>query len=101
MADLQAQIDELWERRAELEPDDKHARKLVREAVDLLDNGQARVAEVIGGGVMGKQGLKAGVLPLFRGADKKTLEHGPIDVGDQLELHTAVHDDLPGGGARG
>ena len=48
MADLQAQIEELWEHRAEIEPGDKQARALVREAVDLLDTGQARVAEVVG-----------------------------------------------------
>ena len=40
MADLQAQIDDLWEHRTELEPGDKSSRKLIREAVDLLDNGQ-------------------------------------------------------------
>jgi 2,3,4,5-tetrahydropyridine-2-carboxylate N-succinyltransferase len=39
-------IDELWERRAELSPADAEARKLVVEAVDLLDTGVARVAFV-------------------------------------------------------
>ncbi len=43
---LPAVIDELWERRAELTPADADARKLVVEAVDLLDSGVARVAFV-------------------------------------------------------
>ena len=43
---LPAVIDELWERRAELSPADSDARKLVVEAVDLLDSGAARVAFV-------------------------------------------------------
>jgi 2,3,4,5-tetrahydropyridine-2-carboxylate N-succinyltransferase len=43
---LPAVIDELWERRAELSPADAEARKLVVEAVDLLDTGAARVAQI-------------------------------------------------------
>ena len=43
---LPAVIDELWERRAELTAADADARKLVVEAVDLLDSGAARVALV-------------------------------------------------------
>jgi 2,3,4,5-tetrahydropyridine-2-carboxylate N-succinyltransferase len=43
---LPAVIDELWERRAELSPADADARKLVVDAVDLLDSGAARVAFV-------------------------------------------------------
>ena len=43
---LPAVIDELWERRAELTPADADARKLVVDAVDLLDSGAARVAFV-------------------------------------------------------
>ena len=46
MADLQAQIEELWERRTELTPADHDALAVVREAVALLDCGEARVAEV-------------------------------------------------------
>jgi 2,3,4,5-tetrahydropyridine-2,6-dicarboxylate N-succinyltransferase len=39
-------VDELWERRAELSPADADVRKLVVEAVDLLDTGVARVARI-------------------------------------------------------
>ena len=44
MADLQASIEELWERRSELTPADTEAAKIVEEAIELLDTGQARVA---------------------------------------------------------
>ena len=37
---IPATVDELWERRAELTPDDEDARKAVVEAVDLLDTGR-------------------------------------------------------------
>ncbi len=41
---IDTQIDGLWERRAELTPADGDARKLVIDAVDLIDAGEARVA---------------------------------------------------------
>ena len=37
MADLQAQVEELWERRAELAVADGDALPVVREAIGLLD----------------------------------------------------------------
>ena len=41
---LPAGVDELWDRRAELGPDDTAARAVVTAAVDALDAGEARVA---------------------------------------------------------
>ncbi len=43
---ISAGIDELWERRADLSPADEDARKQVVDAVDQLDAGEARVAQV-------------------------------------------------------
>lgn len=43
---ISPEIDELWERRAELSPADQDARKAVVAAVDQLDCGQARAAHV-------------------------------------------------------
>jgi 2,3,4,5-tetrahydropyridine-2-carboxylate N-succinyltransferase len=88
MADLQTQIDELWERRAELEAGDKDARRLVREAVDLLDTGQARVAEVIAGKVIVHEWLKRAILLLFPLSKLKTIELGPFEYADKLPLKT-------------
>ncbi|WP_141578031.1 2,3,4,5-tetrahydropyridine-2,6-dicarboxylate N-succinyltransferase [Actinomadura sp. WMMA1423] len=39
-------IDELWERRTELTPDDADARSAIVAAVDLIDTGEARVARI-------------------------------------------------------
>ncbi len=86
MADLQAQIEELWARRTELEPGDKAARRLVREAIDLLDTGQARVAEVIGGRIVVHEWLKLAILLLFRVSRMKTTELGPFEYADKIPL---------------
>src|SRR6478736_8007967 len=86
MADLQGQIEELWERRSEVEPGDKAVASLVREAVDLLDTGQARVAEVVAGRVVVHSWLKQAILLLFRLSKIKTVELGPFEYADKLPL---------------
>ncbi|GGT87255.1 MULTISPECIES: 2,3,4,5-tetrahydropyridine-2,6-dicarboxylate N-succinyltransferase [Actinomadura] len=43
---ISGDIDELWERRAELTPDDAGARAAIVAAVDQLDSGEARVARI-------------------------------------------------------
>src|SRR5215217_2515448 len=104
MADLQAQVDELWERRAELEPGDKASRRIIRDAVDLLDTGQARVAEVIGGRVVVHEWLKRAILLLFRVAKMKTIELGPFEYADKVPLKTGFKEAgvrvVPGASAR-
>lgn len=87
MADLEATITELWERRAELGPNDSAASAAVREAVDLLDRGQARVAEVNAEGeVVVHQWLKQAILLLFRLTAVETVEVGPFEYADKLPL---------------
>jgi 2,3,4,5-tetrahydropyridine-2-carboxylate N-succinyltransferase len=87
VADLQSQIEELWERRAELSPDDTAAADAVREAVDLLDRGEGRVAEVDGSGeVVVHQWLKQAILLLFRLARMETIELGPFEFADKIPL---------------
>jgi 2,3,4,5-tetrahydropyridine-2-carboxylate N-succinyltransferase len=86
VADLQAQISDLWEHRTELEPGDKASRKLIREAVDLLDNGQMRVAEVIGGRIVVHEWLKQAILLLFRVSKMKSIELGPFEFADKIPL---------------
>lgn len=86
MADLQAQIEELWEQRAGLEPGDKKAKGLVREAVDLLDSGQARVAEVVAGRIIVHEWLKLAILLLFRVQKLRTIELGPFEYADKVPL---------------
>jgi 2,3,4,5-tetrahydropyridine-2-carboxylate N-succinyltransferase len=87
MADLQSQIEELWERRSELAPGDGDASALVREAVGLLDSGAARVAEVDEAGeVVVHLWLKQAILLLFRLSAMETSEVGPFEYADKIPL---------------
>lgn len=88
MADLQAQIDELWEHRTELTPADHDALAVVREAVALLDCGEARVAEVDAttDEVVVNIWLKRAILLLFRLSELETMEIGPFEFADRIPL---------------
>ncbi|MDQ6726585.1 MAG: 2,3,4,5-tetrahydropyridine-2,6-dicarboxylate N-succinyltransferase [Actinomycetota bacterium] len=88
MSDLQAQIAELWDRRSELTPDDHDALAVVREAVALLDCGEARVAEVdeATGEVVVHIWLKQAILLLFRLSAMETMELGPFEFADRIPL---------------
>ena len=86
MADLQSTIEDLWERRADLSPSDGDARAVVEEAIELLDTGQARVAEVVDDEVVVHQWLKQAILLLFRLASIETTELGPFEYADKLPL---------------
>ena len=59
-------VDELWERRADLTPDDADARAQVVAAVDLLDTGVARVAQVVGDEVVVDERAKRAILLSFK-----------------------------------
>ncbi len=88
MADLQSQIEALWSRAAELGPADTDALAVVSEAIDLLDTGRARVAEVdpATDQVIVHQWLKQAILLLFRLKAMETIEMGPFEFADKLPL---------------
>jgi 2,3,4,5-tetrahydropyridine-2-carboxylate N-succinyltransferase len=86
MADLRVQIEELWRSRDEIDPDDVAAGALVQEAIDLLDRGEARVAEVVDGEVVVHEWLKQAILLLFRQARMVTEELGPFEFADKIPL---------------
>ena len=95
MADLQATIEELWERRDELEPGDKDAGRAVLDAITLLDTGEARVAELVSdtaadgsqtSRVIVHQWLKQAVLLLFRLSQMDTVDLGPFEFADKIPL---------------
>jgi 2,3,4,5-tetrahydropyridine-2-carboxylate N-succinyltransferase len=87
MADLQASISAHWDRRAELKPGDPDATRDIHEAIDLLDQGLARVAEVDAGGqVIVHEWLKQAILLLFRVSAMETVEVGPFEYADKLPL---------------
>ncbi|HEY1989334.1 MAG TPA: 2,3,4,5-tetrahydropyridine-2,6-dicarboxylate N-succinyltransferase [Acidimicrobiales bacterium] len=88
MADLQSRIEELWTKVSELTPDDTEALSVVTEAIDLLDRGEARIAEVDPDTdeVVVHQWLKQAVLMLFRLRSMETIEVGPFEYADKLPL---------------
>lgn len=89
MADLQATIEDLWERRADLVPDDADANQAIFEAVKLLDTGEARVAEWGAGGageVVVHQWLKQAILLYFKQSQMATIELGPFEYADKIPL---------------
>ncbi|MCZ8277790.1 MAG: 2,3,4,5-tetrahydropyridine-2,6-dicarboxylate N-succinyltransferase [Acetobacteraceae bacterium] len=86
MTALQSRIEALWDRRDQLSPATTGAdRASVEEALEMLDSGQARVAEPDGnGGWKVNQWLKQAVLMSFRLADS-----APMDVS------TGAYDKVP------
>jgi 2,3,4,5-tetrahydropyridine-2,6-dicarboxylate N-succinyltransferase len=106
MSDLREQIEALWDRAGELGPDDAAALGVVTEAIDLLDRGEARVAEVDDSTdqVVVHQWLKQAILLLFRLRSMETLEVGPFEFADKLPLKHDYADSgvrvVPGASAR-
>src|SRR5580704_6654969 len=88
MADLQSQIEALWLRAGELSPTDTDALATVTEAIDLLDRGEARVAEIdpATDAVIVHQWLKQAILLLFRLRAIETVQVGPFEYADKLPL---------------
>lgn len=76
-SELTATIDAAWDNRAEVNPGSREVGDAVAEALELLDSGQARVAEPDGnGGWTVNQWLKKAVLLSFRLQDNRVLEGG-------------------------
>lgn len=88
MADLVSRIDELWQRADDLVPGDVDALAPVTEAIDMLDRGTARVAEIDPqtDKVVVHEWLKRAILLLFRLRSMETIEVGPFEFADKLPL---------------
>jgi 2,3,4,5-tetrahydropyridine-2,6-dicarboxylate N-succinyltransferase len=87
MGDLEQTIDDLFTRAATLSPTDAEAQAAVTEALDQLDRGQARVAEIgPEGQVVVHEWLKKAVLLSFRLRSMETIELGPFEFADKLPL---------------
>jgi 2,3,4,5-tetrahydropyridine-2-carboxylate N-succinyltransferase len=106
MSDLAEQVTRLWEGRDDLDAvmPRAEARTVVHEAIDLLDRGEARVAEVVDGKVVVHEWLKQAILLLFRLQDLEVTEVGPFEYHDKLPLKhdyaSARVRVVPGGSAR-
>jgi 2,3,4,5-tetrahydropyridine-2-carboxylate N-succinyltransferase len=86
---LQERIAELWDRRAELNDTDAYvdARKVVSEAIDALDCGEARVAEVdASGAVVVHEWAKQAILLSFKVIPMQDITVGPYEYRDRLPL---------------
>lgn len=78
MSDIENTIDAAWERRDSIGFDTfGPVREAVREALDALDAGRARVAEKVGAGWVVHQWLKKAVLLSFRLNDMAPVSGGP------------------------
>jgi 2,3,4,5-tetrahydropyridine-2,6-dicarboxylate N-succinyltransferase len=106
MSGITEQIEELWNDAAGLEPGDGDALKVVSEAIELLDNGEARVAEIDPGtgAVTVHIWLKHAILLYFRLMSVETLEVGPFEYADKIPLKTGFAEAgvrvVPGASAR-
>lgn len=83
---LEADIEQLWASRESLSPADSAARATITQAVDLLDSGQARVAEIVDGAVSVNTWLKHAILLFFRVSEMHTTELGPFEFVDKVPL---------------
>ena len=78
LADLNQTIDAAWENRAQIGVQTKGAvREAVEQAIEMLDAGQARVAEKQGADWVVHQWLKKAVLLSFRLTDNVIMANGP------------------------
>lgn len=106
MTDLSLEIGRLWESRDDIASamGETEAFELVREAVDRLDRGEARVAEVVDGSVVVHEWAKQAILLLFRLATMDTIELGPFEYADKIPLKKGYREAgvrvVPGGSAR-
>jgi 2,3,4,5-tetrahydropyridine-2,6-dicarboxylate N-succinyltransferase len=82
---LRGAIDELWKRREQLNDGDTEARETVLGAIELLDSGGLRVAEVgADGEVVVHEWLKRAIVMLFRVCPLERTQAGPMLFVDRL-----------------
>ena len=106
MTELATTITKLFEAGAEYESvlPRAQAYDAVRSAMEMLDRGEARVAEPSGDDVIVHEWCKHAVLMWFRVNDMATIEAGPFEYADKLPLKhgyaAAGVRVVPGGSAR-
>ena len=106
MTDLEHDIQELWGHRDDPQAlgSETGARQTIHAAIDLLDRGEARVAEVVGDHVVVHEWLKQAILLLFRISKMETIELGPFEYADKIPLKHDYEQSgvrvVPGGSAR-
>src|ERR1700690_4119390 len=89
---LSARIDELWEYRSRLTPDDTSARAEVTAAIEQIDAGEARVAQVVPGRgeVVVDERAKRAILLAFRLLPMARSQAGEFHYQDRVPLKTRL-----------
>jgi 2,3,4,5-tetrahydropyridine-2,6-dicarboxylate N-succinyltransferase len=85
---LPAEVDDLWERRAELTPADTSSAALVVAAVDMIDGGQARVAwlDPVSDEIVVDERAKRAILLAFRVLPMVQAQVGDFRYHDRVPL---------------
>jgi 2,3,4,5-tetrahydropyridine-2-carboxylate N-succinyltransferase len=85
-------IDELWERRADLSPDDTDAGSAVLAAIDMIDDGRARVAHVDAATdeVVVDERAKRAILLGFKVLGMARSQAGDFQYHDRIPLKTRL-----------
>jgi 2,3,4,5-tetrahydropyridine-2-carboxylate N-succinyltransferase len=93
-AKLAALIDAAFEERMKFSPGNAPAEvaEAVERAIDLLDRGELRVADKVGGAWVVRQWLKKAVLLSFRLNDNRVFDAGYTRFYDKVDLKHAAHD---------
>ena len=88
MSELEERIGELWLHRDDLASfaSEDDTRRAVHDAIEMLDQGSARVAEIIDGEVVVHEWCKQAILLLFRVSKMETIELGPFEYADKIPL---------------
>ena len=81
---MQQEIERAWENRELLK--DKATLQAIEHVIELLDKGQLRVAEPANGGWKVNDWVKKAVILYFPTRGMKTLEAGPLEFHDKMEL---------------
>ena len=91
MSDLKGIIEEAFERRADITPKtvDTQTKDAVQSAIEMLDKGEARVAEKKGGDWVVNEWLKKAVLLSFRIEDNHVMQGGFTQFYDKVETKYA------------
>jgi len=88
LSELEERIGELWLHRDDLASfaSEDDTRRAVHDAIEMLDQGSARVAEIIDGEVVVHEWCKQAILLLFRVSKMETIELGPFEYADKIPL---------------
>jgi 2,3,4,5-tetrahydropyridine-2,6-dicarboxylate N-succinyltransferase len=83
---LEKTIVELWSTKDSLDRRDEDARRVVTEAIRLLDSGAVRVAELVDDEIVVHAWLRQAILLYFLTAEVEVAELGPFEYADKIPL---------------